>query len=268
MKSKYPAPKKKLGQTFLISPYYARRIASAVESSDDSKVVEIGPGRGALSIFLKERFPRFHLVEMDRDVVPHLKEKIGDGKWTLHIGNVLDFDFNSLGSPLHVVGNLPYNVAALIIRRALLCAPRVASITFMVQREVAERIISAPHTKQNGFLSIFCQFFGVPKRLFHLPRGAFFPKPKVESTVFQLNVDNHIEDRLSRGEWENFFAFVSRGFSMRRKTLAKSLSWKTGKKEAYQDIIERLGLDRKVRPENLDVQKWLQLYILSGEFDR
>ena len=261
MKNKALAPKKKLGQHFLISPYYAQRIALAVESSDDSKVIEIGPGMGALSIFLKERFPRFHLIEMDRDLISGLKEKIGYGEWTLHVGDVLEFDFKTLGAPLHLVGNLPYNIAALVIKKTLLCSPQVASVTYMVQREVAERIVAAPHTQQNGYLTIFCQFFGSPKILFNVPPGAFEPKPKVNSSVFQMKVNPQIDKALSRKEWGRFFSFVSNGFSTRRKMLAKSLSLRTGNdKDAIVGIIERTGLDRKVRAEDLNVHEWLRLY--------
>jgi 16S rRNA (adenine1518-N6/adenine1519-N6)-dimethyltransferase len=261
VKSTVTVPKKRLGQNFLISRYYARKIASAVESTDDSKVIEIGPGKGALSIFLKERFPRFHLIEMDKDIIPSLKEKIGRGKWTLHVSDVLRFDFETLGSPLHIVGNLPYNIAALIIKKTLFYSPNVASVTYMVQREVAERIVADPHTKQNGFLSIFCQFFGSPKILFHVPPGAFVPKPKVESSVFQLNIDSHVTDRLPGRQWESFFTFVSNGFSTRRKMLANSLSLKTGiDKEVIGDTIFQTGFDKKVRAEDLNVHEWLRLY--------
>jgi len=258
--SKIPAPKKRLGQHFLQSPFYAERIADAVESSDDRKVVEVGPGKGALSIFLKERFPRFHLIEKDREIIPLLREQLGRGEWTLHQGDVLDFNFSELGAPLHIVGNLPYNIGALIIRKTLGCAPQVASVTYMVQREVAERIVAKPHSKQMGFLSIFCQFFGRPKILFKVPQGAFFPKPKVESAVFQLIIDKNIEGRLPRDRWEPFFNFVSRRYTMRRKMLATSLAWETGNRSKFQNILERIGLDRKVRPEDLDVQKWVELF--------
>ncbi len=260
MKRNVPAPKKRLGQNFLQSPYYAKCIASAVDSPDDSKVIEIGPGRGALSIFLKERFPRFHLIEKDRDLIPFLNEKLGDGEWTLHICNVLDFNFESIGPPLHIVGNLPYNIAAFIIRKTLLNVPQVASVTYMVQREVAERIVAKPHTKQIGFLSIFCQFFGKPKILFRVPNGAFYPIPKVESAVFQLNIDKQVEEGLPRKKWEEFFRFVSNSYTTRRKTLVTSLARKRNKKDYYASIIEEIGLDRKVRPEDLNVREWLELY--------
>ncbi len=263
MTNNTPAPKRRLGQHFLQSSYYAERIAQAVESHDECIVVEIGPGKGALSIFLKERFPRFHLIETDRELIPCLKEKLGKGEWTLHRGDVLDFDFNRIGSPLHIVGNLPYNIGALIIRKTLSYAPKVASVTFMVQREVAQRIVGEAHTKQNGFLSIFCQFFGTPKILFRVPPGAFFPKPRVESAVFQLYVNREIEKLLPNARWEAFFSFVSVGFSKRRKMLATSLAWKSDTKELIRGMIEEVGLNPKVRPEDLTVHNWLRLFRLK-----
>jgi len=255
-----PHPKKRLGQHFLISPYYAEKIADSIACSDDRSVVEIGPGMGAVSVYLKRRFPRFHLIEMDRDVIPALKVKLGPGEWVLHAEDVLRFDFGTLGSGLHIIGNLPYNIGAMIIKKTLFCAPQVASVTYMVQREVAERIVAGAHTKQNGFLSIFCQFFGKPQILFHVPPGAFFPKPNVESSVFQLAVRPGIIERLTREEWEDFFALVSRGFTMRRKMLLTSLSWKKGNKAVVEDILRKAGLDAKVRPEDLLVDDWIRVY--------
>ena len=262
MNDKYPKPKKKLCQNFLISPYYAKKIASLVKSSDDSKVIEIGPGTGAVSKYLKDAYPRFHMIEMDQDIVPILKKNLGKGKWTLRVDNILDFDLKQLGSPLHIVGNLPYNSAAMIIKKTLLNCPDTASITFMVQREVAERIIAKPHTKLNSFLSIFCQFFGIPKIAFHLPSGVFFPEPNVESSLFQLFCNSSAIKSLPRKDWNNFFDFVSQGFSKRRKTLANALSWNSNSKWKflYEKCITMHTKNPKARPEDLSVQNWLDLY--------
>jgi 16S rRNA (adenine1518-N6/adenine1519-N6)-dimethyltransferase len=260
MSDKSPKPKKKLGQNFLTSPYYAKKIASLIKTSDDSKVIEIGPGTGAVSKYLKDAYPRFNLIEMDHDVIPILKKNLGQGKWTLHVDNILNFDLKQLGSPLHIVGNLPYNIAAMIIKKTLLNYPDTASITFMVQREVAERIIAKPHTKQNSFLSVFCQFFGTPKIEFHLPPGVFFPKPNVQSSIFQLFCNSTAIESLPREEWKIFFDFVSRGFSKRRKTLANALSWNTDSKSLYEKCITIHIKNPKARPEDLSVQNWLDLF--------
>jgi 16S rRNA (adenine1518-N6/adenine1519-N6)-dimethyltransferase len=259
-------PKKYLGQHFLTAPAVAKKIADAVPASADEYVLEIGPGRGALSVHLIERFPNLHLVEVDTDAVNILREKLGFGTYTIHNEDVMAFDFSLAGFPLHVVGNLPYNIGAMIIRKTLALAPSVLSCTFMVQREVAARIVSAPHSRENGFLSIFCQFFGEAKMLFNVPPGAFFPRPNVDSSVFQVIVDRDVEKKLPRASWENFFSFVSDGFSMRRKQLAKILALKLGRdKEYYGNTLLEMGMDAAARPEDLDVNGWLDLYKRVGQ---
>jgi len=254
-------PKKHLGQHFLTAPAFAKRIAEAVPAAAGEHVLEIGPGRGALSVHLLERFPRMHLVEIDADAVDTLKNKLGGGDYSIHNEDVMEFDFSNAGFPLHAVGNLPYNIGALIIKKTLMEAPRAASCTFMVQREVAERIVSGPRCKRNGFLSIFCQFFGKAKLLFHVPPGAFFPRPNVDSSVFQIIVDTDIEKKLRRELWEDFFAFADSGFSMRRKQLAKTLSLRYGRdKDYYRRALSDMGICAEARPEDLDAADWLRLY--------
>ncbi|MFP4164381.1 MAG: 16S rRNA (adenine(1518)-N(6)/adenine(1519)-N(6))-dimethyltransferase RsmA [Chitinispirillaceae bacterium] len=254
-------PKKHLGQHFLTAPAFAKRIALAVPASVGEHVLEIGPGHGALSTHLKEHFPDFHLVEVDQDAILRLREKLGEGQYAIHHSDILRFDYAEAGFPLHVVGNLPYNIGALIIKKTLLYSPGVLSCTFMVQREVAQRIVSGPHCKTNGFLSVFCQFFGNARILFHVPPGAFFPRPNVESSVFQILVDKDVESRLSSECWEAFFAFVDRGFSMRRKQLAKILAMNGDlPKEHYGVLLKDMGLKETSRPEDLDVDRWLELF--------
>ncbi|MBD3314323.1 MAG: ribosomal RNA small subunit methyltransferase A [Chitinivibrionales bacterium] len=253
------APKKRLGQHFLVSQFYAERIADSIEASSDETVVEIGPGRGAVSRYLKERFPSFHCVEIDSEVVAGLRETLGGGEWSLHVGNILDFDFEVLGSRFHAVGNLPYNMGARIIRKVLYQAPRVVSCTFMVQREVAERITAKPGTKRYGFPTVLCGFFGVSRILFHVPPGAFFPKPNVNSSVFRLRVNPAVERRLPSEQWDQFFGFVDRGFSMRRKMLVNVLG-REGGKEYYRRCLEELSIPVTARPEALNVDEWVGLY--------
>jgi len=255
-------PKKHLGQHFLTSPAYAQRIAEAVPASGNDNVLEIGPGHGALSRYLIKRFPAMHLVEVDVDAVERLKQKLGTDTYTLHVEDVMKFDFEKAGFPLHVVGNLPYSIGAIIIKKTLLYGDDVRSCTFMVQREVAERIVSGPHKKTNGFLALFCQYFGEPRILFHVPPGSFFPRPTIDSSVFQLVVDPRKTERLSRDQWEPFFAFVSKGFGMRRKKLSNTISENPEDRKTYESILETMGLNPLSRPEDLGVEEWLTLYRL------
>jgi 16S rRNA (adenine1518-N6/adenine1519-N6)-dimethyltransferase len=252
-------PKKFLGQHFLTAVSYAERIAESIPASPGDHVLEIGPGKGALSIHLKKRFPSFHCVEIDNDIIPDLKNKLGDGEWVLHREDILDFDFSKAGFPLHCVGNLPYSIGALIIKKTLLLGENIRSCTYMVQREVAQRITASAHDKRNGFLSVFCQFFGKPTILFHIQRGAFFPKPDVDSSVFQLIVDQGLEKKLPARHWNSFFAFVDKGFGMRRKMLINVLGRDGGKKR-YARFLEEMNVSPEVRAEDLDTGLWLELY--------
>ena len=251
-------PKKNFGQHFLTSTHYAQKIADAIKADSKACVVEIGAGQGALSRLLIKRFPHLHMIEMDRDVIGRLTNNLAQGSWTIHEGNVLDMDFGRFGTSIHFIGNLPYNIGALIIKKVLLCGQQVASCTFMVQREVAERIAADPGSKRNGFLSIFCQFFGKPRILFHVPPGAFFPKPKVESSVFQIEIESNLEKKLKRDKWERFFSFVDKGFLSRRKMLVNNLG--TQNKCAVAGYLEKAGLSAKSRPEQLGAHEWLALY--------
>ncbi|MBD3391274.1 MAG: ribosomal RNA small subunit methyltransferase A [Chitinivibrionales bacterium] len=260
--SPVPPPKKRFGQHFLVSAFHARRIAEAVPASGNDSVLEIGAGRGALTKYLLQRFPRLHVMEMDRDLAPILRDALGEGEWTLHQENALAFDLRSVPAPLHVVGNLPYNVAAPVIKKMLLAESGIRTCTFMLQREVAERIAAAPGSRRNGFLSVFCQFFGRPRVLFHVPRGAFFPKPKVESSVVQIVLDRERAETLGRERLDAFFAFVDSGYSMRRKMLVNTLGKEKGAKERIARFLERMGLSARVRPEELDVSQWLVLFDL------
>lgn len=253
-------PKKHLGQHFLTSPAYARRIADSVPADQDDNILEIGPGHGALSFYLKEHFPSMHLVEVDADAIAKLREKLGENRCTIHVADVLAFDFGKAGFPLHVAGNLPYSIGAMIIKKTLLYGAKVKSCTFMVQREVAERIVSPPHCKTNGFLTMFCGFFGKPKLLFHVPPGAFFPRPNVDSSVFQIVVEESYTERLPREQWEGFFAFVSKGFGMRRKKLSNAVGREPGERERCESILGEIGVDAHSRPEDLGIQEWLELY--------
>ncbi len=252
-------PKKHLGQHFLTAPSYAQKIVKAIPAGAGDNILEIGPGKGALSIFLKKRFARFHCVEIDIDVIDTLRMKLGEGEYTIHRNDILEFDFSLAGFPLHVVGNLPYSIGAQIIRKTLFYGSKIYSCTFMVQREVAERIVASPHSKDYGFLSVFCSFFGRTKLLFHVPPGAFFPRPSVDSSVIQIIVESP-ESKLPKDKWHYFFEFVSKGFRQRRKKAVNSLASDCKSKETISEVMEELGIDMNARPEDLDCDEWLEIF--------
>lgn len=252
-------PKKRFGQHFLTAPYYARRIADAVPANETDTVIEIGPGTGALSVHLAKRFNCLHCVEKDADVLPRLHERLNGQSVVVHRDDAVLFDYTSLGTPVHVTGNLPYSVGARIIWTVLMTGAAVKSCTFMVQREVAERICAGPNGRTRGFLSIFCQFFGTPRILFHVPPGAFFPKPKVDSSVFQLLTDPDIENKLEKNRWNPFFAFVDKGFSQRRKKLVRVLA-DGGHSELIEKAFVNCGISEMSRAENVTMEQWVMLF--------
>ena len=252
-------PKKCFGQHFLTAPSYAKKIAEAVPAGIHDNILEIGAGTGALSKFLYERFPSMHCVEYDADAVHELVQKLGTGRWVLHRGDILKFDFSKAGFPLHVIGNLPYSIGAIIIKKTLLYGDNILSCTFMLQREVANRIVAKAGTRQNGFLGIFCQFFGEPRILFQVPPGAFFPRPNVDSSVVQIKVQSSHTHRLPVERWRDFFIFVDKGFRMRRKILINALG-RGGGKSDYSDKLLSLHLNPLSRAEDLDCEQWIELF--------
>jgi 16S rRNA (adenine1518-N6/adenine1519-N6)-dimethyltransferase len=252
-------PKKRFGQHFLISPYYAARIVESIPAKEDEPVLEIGPGRGALSTLLCERFKSVFLVEKDRDLIDSLTEKCGGGRCVIVNDDVLNFEYATAGIPFHVVGNLPYSAGAMIIKKTLMHGGDILSATFMVQREVCRRIVASEGGKQRGFLSVFCQYFGTPKLLFHVPPGAFFPKPSVDSSVFQLVLQAEKYVRIGREQWDDFFSFVSTGFSMRRKKLINVLK-RAHNYTIDNDVFYELDLDPAVRGEMLSVDEWIRIF--------
>lgn len=254
-------PKKHFGQNFLTVPYYTEKITQSVPAVAGDVVVEIGPGKGALTKHLVDLGFDLHLIEMDGDVAVHLKEALGDALYTLHMGDAKKFPYESLGDGYHAVGNLPYNVASHIIKAILLTAPLVRSVTFMVQKEVAERICATSKGKDRGFLTVMCGYFGDPKKLFDVPPGAFFPPPKITSSVFRIELDPLKFNRIDKDKWLSFFGFVTAGFSQRRKKLATSLSSSVGSKSGVAELLQLVGIGENARAEELSVDQWVELFL-------
>lgn len=254
-------PKKKYGQNFLTAPHYIDRIVSAISATEGETVVEIGPGKGALSKKIASHTPRFsyHLIEMDRDLQPYLEQAI-EGEHTLHFADATKFDYRILGDSFHAVGNLPYNVASHIIKKILFESPRLKSVTFMVQKEVAERICATPRGKTIGFMTILCSYFGVPRKICDVPPGAFFPKPKVTSSVFHIDIDPQKTARIPSHLWGEFFHFVSIAYGQRRKKLASTIASMVGGKACAESMIAKCGFSESVRPEELCDQQWVDLF--------
>ncbi|HUH61726.1 MAG TPA: 16S rRNA (adenine(1518)-N(6)/adenine(1519)-N(6))-dimethyltransferase RsmA [Terracidiphilus sp.] len=217
--------KPKLGQNFLRDAQAAQRIVAALGEVANRTVIEIGPGRGAITGALAARAGRVLAIELDRELAAGLRERFPAGKVTVVEQDVLTFDFAgaaaAAGEGLAVVGNLPYGITSPILLK--LCAGHAAldRAVLMVQREVADRVVAVPGSRDYGILSVTVQLLGPVERLFTLPPAAFSPPPEVHSTVFRWRIAPRFTELGV--EEASFLRLVRQAFAQKRKTLANNL---------------------------------------------
>lgn len=250
------SPSKRLGQHFLHDNGIVRRIVAASQLPPGSTVIEIGPGLGILTAELARVAGQVIAIEKDTTLLAHLRDTMPDNV-TIAEADALTFDFSARsGLGTHVVANLPYNVGNAILRRLLETVPAFESITIMVQREVAERIIASP--PHMSLLAVAVQFFGAPRIVMRVGKGAFLPPPNVASAV--VRIQTH-EPPLPVGEWERFFDVVRAGFSQRRKQLANTLSRGLHiPKDEVTRALSNSGIPPASRAETLGVTYWVMVY--------
>jgi 16S rRNA (adenine1518-N6/adenine1519-N6)-dimethyltransferase len=240
--------RKRFGQHFLHDPGVIRRIIDAVAPVAGQRIVEVGPGRGALTWGLLERARRLDAIEIDRDLAQALKaDPRAQGGLQVHVENVLDTDFIRLrgeGEPLRVVGNLPYNISTPLLFRLLNQRAAIADMYFMLQKEVVDRMAAQPGTKDYGRLTVMLAAVAEVEGLFDVGPGAFQPRPKVWSAIVRLRPTQ--TPRFDIGGDGALRTLVTAAFSHRRKTLRNSLKGLL----AGQDI-ETCGIDPQLRPETL-----------------
>jgi 16S rRNA (adenine1518-N6/adenine1519-N6)-dimethyltransferase len=243
-------PRKRFGQHFLASPGIVAKIVAAIDPQPGDTLVEIGPGLGALTEPLLARMPHLHVIEIDRDIVARLRAAHAPERLTVHEGDVLDFDFDTLPAPLRIVGNLPYNISTPILFHLVAQAGRVRDMHFMLQREVVDRMVAAPSTPEYGRLSVMLQVRFAMARLIDVPPGAFRPPPKVDSAIVRLvpRTDAPACDHAALAK------VVTAAFTKRRKTLRNALAG-----AVREDALSALGLDPQLRPENLSVDDYVAL---------
>ena len=240
--------RKRFGQHFLHDPGVIRRIIDAVDPKAGERVVEVGPGRGALTWGLLERAKRLDVIEIDRDLAAALQaDPRARHGLAVHIENVLDTDFIRLrgtGAPLRVVGNLPYNISTPLLFRLLTQRAAIADMYFMLQKEVVDRMAAQPGTKDYGRLTVMLAAVAEVDALFDVGPGAFQPRPKVWSAIVHLRPTAN--PRFDMGRDGVLRTLVTAAFSHRRKTLRNSLKGLLGAED-----IESCGIDPQLRPETL-----------------
>ena len=249
---RHPPPlkraKKRFGQHFLHDPGTIERILRAIAPQPGDRLVEIGPGRGAITVPLLEASGALDVIEIDRDVVPELERRCsGRGELRVHLADALEFDFRALrgtGPRLRLVGNLPYNVSTPLLFHFLGQLDAVADMHFMLQKEVVTRMAAPPGGKEYGRLTVMLAPWVRVERLFDIGTGAFSPPPGVVSTFFAL----HPHDRppFEVGDGRAYARVVAAAFAQRRKTLRNSLA---GLLTGPQ--IAAAGIDAGARPETL-----------------
>ncbi|MGE3509255.1 MAG: 16S rRNA (adenine(1518)-N(6)/adenine(1519)-N(6))-dimethyltransferase RsmA [Vicinamibacterales bacterium] len=215
-------PRKRFGQNFLADGRVVARILEALCPRPGERVVEIGPGLGALTRPLLDRLDHLDVVEIDRDLAARLKEEFPADRLTVHVADALDFDFATLGDGLRVVGNLPYNISTPLLFRLAGFARHLHDIHVMLQKEVVDRMTAAPGTPAYGRLGVMLGYRFEVSRLFIVPPGAFRPQPKVDSAVARLRPYTRLP--FPADDETGFARIVGAGFGKRRKTLRNALA--------------------------------------------
>ena len=250
-----PFAKRSLGQNFLSDPAVVRRILGAFNATGSDVVLEIGPGRGALTEGLVETGGKLFVLEFDDEFAARLQDRFRDrNNFTLLHGDALEVDFTSIspGQRLRLISNLPYNISTAVLQRLFDQAEAFEDCLLMFQREVAERISAGPGSKDRGYLSVLTEAYFKVVRLFDVAPDAFVPRPKVWSTVVRLEPTRRtVPARLE------FNRLVAAGFAQKRKTIANNLK---SFSESYRDALEHSGIDPKRRAETLSLDEWLRLH--------
>lgn len=248
-----PVARKRFGQHFLIAASIIEQIVHAISPQEGDVIVEIGPGRGAITRPLVQLASVYHAIEFDRDLVPGLISDYANyPNATFHEADALQFDFASLGDRLRIAGNLPYNISTPLLFRLSDFRDVIVDMHFMLQKEVVERMAAAHGTKAYGRLTIMlgCHFEVVP--LFDVPPEAFSPPPRVMSSVVRLRPLP--APGFNEANLEILETLVKLAFSRRRKTLRNALKGMANDRE-----IEGQGLDPSIRPEQVAVADWIGL---------
>lgn len=249
----------RLGQNFLVDYDVAKRTVAAAQLTEADEVLEVGPGKGALTRILVHRAHKLVAVELDPDLSNSLSERFAESEnFTVVNRDALDFDPGDFFTDgYRVVANLPYYAATPIIRRFLTADPRPKSLVVMVQKEVANNIAASPGNMT--LLSVMVQIYGAPKVLFSVPPRSFRPRPKVTSAV--LRIDLHDRPAVSTGSPDSFIEFAAAGFRAPRKQIRNSLRLGLNAgADSVRHALDGAGIDGSRRPATLSLSEWASLY--------
>lgn len=242
-------PKKGLSQNFLIDPNITRKIVQTADIQPGDKVLEIGPGPGALTAMLLEAGAHVVCIEKDNLLAKELlRFQTADQRLTVFHEDVLEFPFSRLNGPLKVVANLPYHITTPIIERVFSNPALFTSLTIMVQKEVADRMGAQANTKDFGSLSLFVAFHAAKIASFKVPSSCFYPRPNVDSAVIRLDLQ-----QPPQVDSTALFSLIRRAFQQRRKMISTSLG------AHMKEALKSIGVNPDSRPENLSLSQWIEL---------
>jgi 16S rRNA (adenine1518-N6/adenine1519-N6)-dimethyltransferase len=270
----------KLGQHFLVDERYGGRIVDALSLRREDLVVEIGPGRGAMTGLLAARVARLVAIEIDSSLVDKLRQELRQDRHVEVVnGDILTTDLAQLCrergfQSCFIFGNVPYYITSPIVHHLFSFLSVARAMALVVQREVAERLTASPGTREYGYLSVLTQLYSRPHLALKVPAGAFSPPPKVDSALVTFEMTTPFDaihtaatgvvSMLRVEEESDFLEFVKACFSQKRKSVLNSLSGRYPRTRV-EDALKSMILDSRTRAEQLTVEQLVQLYRLVWE---
>ncbi len=252
--------RKRFGQNFLSDPGIIHRIIQCINPKPGQRLIEIGPGLGALTCPILKIVNEMDVVELDRDIIPKLQLNCGldlvqSNKLRIHNVDVLNFNFSELNyeKPLRIIGNLPYNISTPIIFHLVEYSDIIQDMYFMLQKEVVQRLAAKPDTSNYSRLSVMAQYYFQVTALFIVPPESFEPIPKVDSAIVRLIP--HAEKPIKIDDDAAFAKLITLAFSQRRKTLRNVL-----KDVCSAQQLEAAGIDPAARAQSLTLQQFADIY--------
>jgi 16S rRNA (adenine1518-N6/adenine1519-N6)-dimethyltransferase len=242
--------RKRFGQNFLQDSRIINQIVDFLQAKPQDTVIEIGPGRGALTTVLLSQLQQLTVIEIDRDLFAQLKNLPNSHKLTGINEDVLKVNFEELGTHLRIIGNLPYNISTPLMFHLLKYRHQIDDMVFMLQSEVVDKIIAQPASSDYGRLSVMFQYFCEVERLLDVPPECFNPVPKVMSAVISLK-PKHQKESVN---FEILEQVVAKAFAMRRKTLANNFKGVFSQKD-----WELLGLSSQMRAQDLSIEDFVKI---------
>ena len=259
-------PYKGLGQSFLLDNNITGKIVNVMDIKDDDTVVEIGAGLGVMTAMIAKQARKVIALEIDQGLLNVLHEELkGVSNVEILKQDILKYDFpipleDAASQKLKVIGNIPYNISSQILFRLIEFRDHISSMVLMFQKEVAERIMASPGTKEYGLLSVITSMYTIPSKVVVAPAGCFYPKPKVDSTVLKMVVREKPRFEVKNADF--FFKLVKTALSKRRKTLLNNLRSSNLLRSSKTDIdkiLTMLEIDGQRRGETLTVEEFGKL---------